>query len=633
MTLGAPAALLGLALLAPVIALYFLKLRRKKVRVPSTWLWIRSTNDLRVNAPFQRLRMNVLLILQVLLITLLTLALARPRGGAMRGEATPHILLIDRSASMAATDVEPSRLEEAKALARALVDRLPEDDPVMIVAFAATPQVVLPFTTDRTRIRSALETIQATDAPTHLAEALATAEATAMSRIEGALLAAETGGTAPASREARIVVFSDGAIAEPATTSGLPIEYVRIGSSAPANVAITAIEARPPARADGKWIAFAQVERFGGAEGEVRVELYVDGELRAARRVAVEPGGARPVLFEFSGPAPRAIEMRIEADGNQLAADDRAVYPVHLEPARVAIVTAGNFLLEQVVGTLPHMEVYRAAPEDWRAATAQADVVVLDAFVPEELPPGNYLIFGTVPRWEGITAGGESAREPAVVDWDRRHPVTRDLALRDLYVKEAPRVALPEHATVLVESRETPLVFAWERGRMRAIVVPFDILQSSWPLHVSFPLFVGSAIEWLRWDPAAAWNARAKPGDPLRVRMRRGAARATVHTPDRRAEVVEAPEPGGEAVLAGTDRAGLYRIVHEDGSEDLVARNLFDPLESSLVVRDALALKEGAVPAQPAQSAPQREWWPLVALAALVLLMAEWFVYHYRWGA
>ena len=37
-----------------IIALYFLKLRRRPVRVPSTILWRRSLEDLHVNSLFQR---------------------------------------------------------------------------------------------------------------------------------------------------------------------------------------------------------------------------------------------------------------------------------------------------------------------------------------------------------------------------------------------------------------------------------------------------------------------------------------------------------------------------------------------------------------------------------------------------
>ena len=104
-----------------IIALYFLKLRRRPVQVPSTLLWRRSIEDLHVNSLFQRLRRNLLLFLQLLAVFLAMLALAGPRVEGTTGQGQRFVLAIDNSASMSATDIAPSRLDRAKQEARKIV--------------------------------------------------------------------------------------------------------------------------------------------------------------------------------------------------------------------------------------------------------------------------------------------------------------------------------------------------------------------------------------------------------------------------------------------------------------------------------------------------------------------------------
>src|SRR5580698_8835904 len=96
-------ALISAAVVIPLlITLYFLKLRRKEFVVPSTILWKKAVQELQVNAPFQRLRKNLLLLLQLLLLLALLLALARPVMNYTPGAGPRTIILIDHSASMSA---------------------------------------------------------------------------------------------------------------------------------------------------------------------------------------------------------------------------------------------------------------------------------------------------------------------------------------------------------------------------------------------------------------------------------------------------------------------------------------------------------------------------------------------------
>src|SRR5215831_10673195 len=87
-----------------VVALYFLKLKRQPLEVPSTYLWHKSIEDLHVNSIWQRLRKSILLLLQLLFIAFLAFALVRPGWQGTKLSGHRFIFLVDNSASMSSKD-------------------------------------------------------------------------------------------------------------------------------------------------------------------------------------------------------------------------------------------------------------------------------------------------------------------------------------------------------------------------------------------------------------------------------------------------------------------------------------------------------------------------------------------------
>ncbi len=154
-----------LALVPPaILALYFLKLKRQPLEVPSTYLWKRSIEDMHVNSLWQRLRQNLLLFLQLLLVALAMLALLRPGWQSAKLDGDRFIFMVDNSASMSATDVDgaKNRVEEAKKLVGGLIDQMDSGMTAMLVSFADTPQVVQEFTNNRRLLRERLDMIEPT---------------------------------------------------------------------------------------------------------------------------------------------------------------------------------------------------------------------------------------------------------------------------------------------------------------------------------------------------------------------------------------------------------------------------------------------------------------------------------------
>ena len=88
-----PLALLMATLSVPLLLLYFLKVRRRQVRVSSLLLWDPSLRDREASTFFQRLQRDPLLILQILALLALTVALARPAVSVM-GQGAKRVAIV-----------------------------------------------------------------------------------------------------------------------------------------------------------------------------------------------------------------------------------------------------------------------------------------------------------------------------------------------------------------------------------------------------------------------------------------------------------------------------------------------------------------------------------------------------------
>ena len=105
---------LALGITLPIVVIfYLLKVRRHDEEVSSTFLWNDLIRDLAAHEPLQRLRWNLLLLLQLIALAAITLAVARPFSEQAGQKPVQAILLVDGSASMQAQDVKPSRFEKA----------------------------------------------------------------------------------------------------------------------------------------------------------------------------------------------------------------------------------------------------------------------------------------------------------------------------------------------------------------------------------------------------------------------------------------------------------------------------------------------------------------------------------------
>ena len=148
----------------PVIALYLLKRKARRTPVPSLVLWKKTEERTRQNRPFQRLRSQLLLWLQLAMVALLSLALMRPvTAGGLGGE---RVFIFDLSANMQAVDGEGlSRLEDAKRQALGLLEGMRDGDAVTVLAAGQSFSPLVSRSTDHAMAGSVIRGLEALNRP------------------------------------------------------------------------------------------------------------------------------------------------------------------------------------------------------------------------------------------------------------------------------------------------------------------------------------------------------------------------------------------------------------------------------------------------------------------------------------
>jgi len=605
----APAAFAFAATIPVVVLFYLLKRKRTVKLVSSTLLWQQFLAETQASAPFQKLRKNWLLILQIILLAFAVLALTRPYFAAKIKPAQLRVVILDASASMQATDESPSRFERARAEALKWVDSLAAGDLMVVLQAGADTEVKQSATSEKTDLRRALQACVCSDGPTRLAPALRMAESLVRDQ-----------------KGAEIHLFSDGAVPDLSEfeNKALPLVYHRVGKSSN-NLGITALDVRANPENARQRAVYVSVANFSTNSVQTELELLLDGRLTETRPLTIGAGETAPQVFIASQTHDGVFTVHLTAE-DDLAADNQAsIVSLLPKPVKVLLVSRGNRLLEKALRAAANVEL--ATATDLTDPATGFDFVVLDDVMPGVWPKGNVLAFHVVnTNW---VPGIRRLEAPAIVDWKSTHPLLRYAGFDNVQVAESLAASAPTWAVSLVDSPQAPLILAGELGRQRIAWVGFDILESNWPLRVSFPIFIANAVEWLNPANARGSELLVKSGEAFRLLLAHPETSAKVTLPSGESKTLNLDPNANELVFGDTYKQGTYRL--RVGTNDTVfCVDLLDANESNIKPRDELQLGQYTKITATKMQRANLELWRSIAALALVVLLIEWWYYHRR---
>lgn len=616
------------ALLVPLIIVYFLKLRRTRVSISSLALWQQVVNDQRVNSPFQKFKRNLLLLLQIAVLCLLVLAAMQPFIAGTEANASKLPILIDCSASMGARDRDGrTRLDLVKAEVLKLIDGLLPGQQLTLIEVGASARRMTDFTDNKVLLRSALNELQVADVPSRLEDGLRLAQALTRShdQIE------------------RVRLYSDGNLptkTNPAT--GQPMAAIDFDLSFPvdffpldpagSNIGITAFNARRSTT--DRWDVFVRVEGSSSSSTEARIHLTSNGQPLGEERVILEAGESQRLVFGVDTRQAHHLEVKLEpADHDALTCDNIAwlnlpqgrnlsVYcPVTMAAFRHALSAIEGIQLEP--------------DSEGKSSRTSYDLLISDDLADDVREASTSCFVGPLPG--DLQSALQMKDEPAeVVDWKRDATLLQHVQLKEVLINN---VALKQEGVtdndieragydILAFGNQGPLILRKSDGLKLTYHLLFDTDRSTLPYRVGFPILVSNLVNEAMQQASLAELRSPSTGilPPLQL-SKETTYRITDPTGHH-----EERSTNEDGVLLGISAPHVGEYEVSKGSElvDQLGLSLLNSTETSLSQVDKIHFNELSVDASETRPTTDRLLWKELAIAALCMLLLEWWYFQKR---
>lgn len=623
------------AALAPLVALYILRVKRERKTIGSTLLWKAAHRDLLAKHPFKRLSPEIPLLLQIAALSLLALALAKPASYSQNIKGEHIAFVVDVSASMAVTSMAPSaggnpvpvsRMDRAKATLHDSIQHLSPNSDAFIVVAGREAKLVSTVERDQRRLHALVDRLVVEEVEGDLRAGVGLA----FERLRHV-----TG-------ERTLVVVSDGALADrtPIAVTDIPVKVLSVGDSMADNVGIVKLDVRSgndPVTRQNIAQAFVLLRNYGPGAKEVYVAANVEGERSpvATRKVLVPAREKLPVVLSFdTTPMNAGKGLTVTVTTNDAFPTDDAAY------ARVPYGTSlpvtfahdrPSSWIGRVLESDPNIELQDLKLAELSLVNVDPlSFVVVEGGCPEEVPGLDALVVGPPPGpCLGFTVGGET-KQPEVTSWETSDPRFRFLSFDGVHFARANPIQFEGGHVSLLRARTGHLAVDASTPGRQITLLGFDVGETDWPLKASFVVFMRNVLDLARTHRSYGTSKPARTGEALRIPVPQKVT--TVFLRSATEPEQEFRAQGGFAIVPPLPKAGLYEIRWTKPTiyRTTVAVNLVSENESNI--------QSGTVPIllndQPVVTAQgverSNDWTSLLATIGLAFLLFDLYWYTRR---
>jgi len=603
--------LLTLGIIPILIIIHSLKPKPRQVDVTNLFLWNEVLKEKSHHLSFERLKRNLPLLLQILIVVLAALALAKPTWTYQTAKKGHMILVIDTSASMKTRSGSGIRFDLARQKALQLIEERDQGQKILIVEAGNKSVVKTGFIDDMSQAQDLVKKLQPSDAAANLEPAIYLA----LSFVDPA-------------REDLLYLITDGAGKDfSALVKNQPKIRPMIISGGDHNVGITTFEFRQQVDHNDQYEFMLEIKNFDLSPVECSIRLSID---RAALFESVIPFDAREkkmLIIPYSGLINGIARATLDIE-DDFEVDNQAYLSLNAaKEIWVLLVSKGNHFLEKLLAAYPNFRVNSVKeiiPSSWPEQTARHDIVIVDRMDFPETDRGNLLLIDAYSPSIPVIKTGQ-VRLPEILAWNRKSPLMTNVNLSGLIVEEGANLQADKQLQPLIESARTGLMYALEKNGLRVVLIGFDFTRSDLPLKVAFPVMMSNIFNWLNPHKLEFSILQTQAGEAFDIYLNPQTDTLYTRAPYEKWEKHQVKM--NPFRYKNTGRVGIYTIA-ENGKERYFTVNLADESESDT---NSKSLEHLSDPSEPPlgsdEISAQQSLWMLFIILGCALLMMEWYAW------
>ena len=580
-----PTALYGLLAL-PLLLIPYL-IRRKPKRVIFSSLLLFTEPGTRAGGrPLGRLRLPLIFFLQLLLLTLLILALGEP---VFSLRVSNVAIVLDNSASMQTLENQQTRFALAQEKARELLADLGVTGKVDLYLTAPRLEKVRGATFEPAEAAGVLIAL----VPYDLADTSIDYQSS-LSQM------------AKERKYDRVFLITD----HPAVGQTDTLRVITVGQPRD-NFAVSSFDISHASLVGSRLEATAEVANYSSKDERIRIALRGGGAMIASRELPVSAGKTAQATFD-GFPTYPYYEVEIEARDALPLDNRRFAVPPAVQNLRIL----GDSPRPQALSSLRSISgvtLDLIAPQEYDKIDRSGYGLEIFHYATPPVLPANPVLFVLPPDENPLVDLAKPVSRPVVSSWREPHPLTR-------YVNFAlfrPPFSRPLRPRIsgesIIESPAGVLVFAAQQRGFRQAVLGFDIFPYLGRENLPVSVFTLNLLDWFFQGSGAKGRVT---GAPLTLDAQQGNFLIT----PRGDKITLRP---GVNNFAATYWQGMYQV-DRGARRELFAVNLKTTSESDLRQLSTIELRD--ISSAGSKVSTLFSIWPYLLLTSLFLLLIEWFI-------